>query len=340
MPDTKLSKAVIPMCYAWDMLSGARKEGLDMMWLAKSVGLDGEALIQQLGHITIDQYGQLMVVVRDQLQDEFIGFLNNTVPMKTFASGCYALAGCQNAVEAFQFSNRFMALFTDQVRWSWQIDESEACLYLHFKPTPEVNSRFSIHSLMLVPLRLLGWFIGESVPVSMASFQFENTSGVAADKFAFGKNILYGQEHNFIKFPAAIMQARINCNHQQVATLLHDTRGLFLFRQDLKPFSRCVRRLLIENRRQGWWPLSKIAQQLNMSEQNLWRKLKKEGSGYSEIRESLKCDWAKKLLEDVELSIAEVALELGFSEHSSFHKAFKRWSGQTPKDYRHTHGLR
>jgi AraC-like DNA-binding protein len=81
-------------------------------------------------------------------------------------------------------------------------------------------------------------------------------------------------------------------------------------------------------------PLSLVAQLLNRSEDTVRRHLKVEGSHFSEIKESVRRDRAVYHLQCLETPINQIAYMLGFSEPSSFNRAFKRWTGQTPGDYR------
>jgi AraC-like DNA-binding protein len=76
------------------------------------------------------------------------------------------------------------------------------------------------------------------------------------------------------------------------------------------------------------------ASAMGMSERSLRRRLEDEGSSYSQLVEEAKLDLARELLAARERPIKQVALELGFADVSSFHRAFKRWTGQTPAEFR------
>ena len=55
---------------------------------------------------------------------------------------------------------------------------------------------------------------------------------------------------------------------------------------------------------------------------------------FQTILDETRCDLAKRYLEEEALTLAEVAFLLGFAEPSAFHRAFKRWTGQTPLAFR------
>jgi AraC-like DNA-binding protein len=81
-----------------------------------------------------------------------------------------------------------------------------------------------------------------------------------------------------------------------------------------------------------------IARALHMSPRTLQRRLGNGGTSLREVVEAVRRDLAHRYLAERQIAIAEVAFLLGFSEASAFHRAFKRWSGTTPAEYRRALG--
>jgi len=82
---------------------------------------------------------------------------------------------------------------------------------------------------------------------------------------------------------------------------------------------------------------SEICEKLNMTPQTLRRRLKEANTSYQEIKDNIRKDASIYYLSKPELSIDEIALLMGFSEASSFHRAFKKWTSKTPSVYRREH---
>jgi AraC-like DNA-binding protein len=85
-----------------------------------------------------------------------------------------------------------------------------------------------------------------------------------------------------------------------------------------------------------------VARTLNVSVRTLQRKLVATGTTFREVSETVRGRLAQGYLTDPKVSIAEVAFLLGFSEQSSFNRAFRRWTGESPGRWRrgrafHTH---
>lgn len=91
---------------------------------------------------------------------------------------------------------------------------------------------------------------------------------------------------------------------------------------------------LLPNLHEGTLSADKVARALGMSRQTLYRRLKEEGVTFAEIHDALRHRMAVDFLTARKVSVNETAYLLGFSEASSFVRAFKRWTGQSPTAYR------
>ena len=80
--------------------------------------------------------------------------------------------------------------------------------------------------------------------------------------------------------------------------------------------------------------LERVAAQLGLSARTLQRKLHEQHTSHNELVDHLRHELAVRYLQEREMAIGEVAYLLGFSEPSSFHRAFKRWTGATPREFR------
>jgi AraC-like DNA-binding protein len=97
---------------------------------------------------------------------------------------------------------------------------------------------------------------------------------------------------------------------------------------------REVRRAIVEQLKGGAPSLERTAKQMAMSPRTLQRRLREHGVSYADLLDSTRAGAAKSYLSDRQISVAEVAYLLGFSEQSSFNHAFKRWTGQAPTEFR------
>lgn len=99
-----------------------------------------------------------------------------------------------------------------------------------------------------------------------------------------------------------------------------------------------VREAIEEELRGGDPRLESVARRLAMSPRTLQRRLKDHGVLFNDVLDAMRFQVAKAHLARRDTASREVAYLLGFAEQSSFNRAFKRWSGQTPAEFRRTTG--
>ncbi|MGI9202152.1 MAG: helix-turn-helix domain-containing protein [Woeseiaceae bacterium] len=154
----------------------------------------------------------------------------------------------------------------------------------------------------------------------------------------FGKNVEFAAERTAIHVESVDLDAPLTgsnaslafYNDQLATAILADLKKL-----DLR--ARVYARL-IEFLPAGDCNREKVAHSLNMSESAFQKKLKAEGTSYQEVLDETRNELAKHYLGKSGLSISEAAFLLGFTDSSNFSRAFKRWTGESPTDFRVNRG--
>ena len=102
---------------------------------------------------------------------------------------------------------------------------------------------------------------------------------------------------------------------------------------NVKEVSANVRRLLILSAGQ-FLNIKEVSEQLHITERTLRRRLSAEGADFRTLFDSIKNTLAQRYLDNTSLSVVEIAHLLGYCEATNFHRAFQRWNGITPNEYR------
>jgi AraC-like DNA-binding protein len=84
--------------------------------------------------------------------------------------------------------------------------------------------------------------------------------------------------------------------------------------------------------------IDQVARELGYSRQTLYRRLKAEGVTFEQLLEGVRQRLARRLLGKEGLSVKEVAYRLGFSDPAAFSRAFKRWTGRSPREFQAAKG--
>jgi AraC-like DNA-binding protein len=77
-----------------------------------------------------------------------------------------------------------------------------------------------------------------------------------------------------------------------------------------------------------------VAKKLALSTRTLARRLEDEGESFGSLLDDTRRRLALRHLDQNELSVEEIAFVLGFSQAPVFHRAFRRWTGKTPLEFR------
>ena len=105
-------------------------------------------------------------------------------------------------------------------------------------------------------------------------------------------------------------------------------------RSSVGVMSARVRRILVERLGQSVLTLDAVAKTLAVSRRTLTRRLAEEHESFRHILDNVRSDFARALLQDRSLSIADIGFFLQYSEPAAFHRSFRRWTGRTPQAFR------
>ncbi|MCP4287437.1 MAG: helix-turn-helix transcriptional regulator [Gammaproteobacteria bacterium] len=108
----------------------------------------------------------------------------------------------------------------------------------------------------------------------------------------------------------------------------------YLARFDRNAIAMRARAYLIDRLSSGDITEESLAKVLNLSLRSFQRRLKQEGTTYKELVADTRQELAMMYIKNSQLSFSEITFLLRFSEPSSFSRAFKRWMGESPSDYR------
>ena len=145
----------------------------------------------------------------------------------------------------------------------------------------------------------------------------------------------FSQPSNIIQIPGELARLSNAAGHSESYAVARDLcRGLL----DQVPVTSIsttdrVRRLLLSSPI-GSITATDVARAIFVTKRTLQRRLEREGTSYREITEKLHSELAARHLREPDLSIESVAVLLGYYDTAAFRKAFKRWYGQSPSDYR------
>jgi len=176
-----------------------------------------------------------------------------------------------------------------------------------------------------------------AVPVRPASVSFRHPRPASFDEHLrfFGCPVSFDAERDALDFDAGTLDADTRLGDEGLSRfLLGHLDDLRASAEDRSVEAR-VRDVVVDALASGVPSMADVARRLGMSERTLHRRLARRGGAYRALVERTRRDLAESLLHRHDYPLAEVAFLTGFSEQSAFHRAFKRWTDQTPAAFRH-----
>jgi AraC-like DNA-binding protein len=166
-------------------------------------------------------------------------------------------------------------------------------------------------------------------------FKHEEPPDTSEHTRIFGCPVRFGADVNAIVFDPALLALPLRSADPVLAEILAAADDEALARlPGTTSTADVVRRRLPELLTNGEATLAVTARAVGMSERSLQRRLRDDGVSYQKLLDDVRRELAEHYLARDDLSTADVAFLVGFSDPASFHRAFKRWTGVTPAQHR------
>jgi AraC-like DNA-binding protein len=156
----------------------------------------------------------------------------------------------------------------------------------------------------------------------------------------FGSRVQFGAERDSILFARRDVDVPLPIANRQIAGTLDAILARQLAELDRSNVAARTRAALLERLTSGEPPEEDIAKSLHMSRRTLQRKLADADLTYQRLVDDTRRDLALRYIEDPAKSVTEITFLLGFSGQSAFTRAFRRWTGASPTEYRAAHQKR
>jgi AraC-like DNA-binding protein len=247
---------------------------------------------------------------------------------------------CASLRDAIELGIRFLALQAPVFKLDFTVEQSMAIVTLK-EQVPLQKREFAVVNFLIEVAEIFRSLLimntrPDRYEVLHLYFDFPEP-----DYFTPYKDRLpqlhFNQAANQFRFPASLLNQPIHSSNPAVVQLAITQGESELARLGLmENWLDRVKALIVCS--QGKYPdLPMLASQLYLSERTLKRKLAELGLTFSEMLDEVRKRDACKLLEETNLTVDEVALRLGFQDRSNFTRAFRRWMGTPPSQYRLGH---
>lgn len=318
------------------LLHFASEKGIEMM--RSSNGLPEDLSSISISDIKLrpEEYLNLVRELVDETGNSRIG-LRVGASAKCAYIGVlgYLMMNCQTYGEAIHKYVEYQKIGNSVLTIETETTDSEAkCLWLSVREELLPIRQFIIEGSIAATLTEFVEITGKQLPLKQVGFDWPKPENSEEYDMFFETEVLFDQPVCFFSMESYHLKTPIKHSNSELQVLFENHARLSYQRiKENKPVSDEVMRILSKAivKNPG---LDEVASKMGFSGKTLQLKLKKEGNTFIDIRNKVRSEFAKRMLENENYNAAEIGYLLGFSEPSAFYRTFKRWTGLTPNEFR------
>ncbi len=242
--------------------------------------------------------------------------------------------------QAFENAQRYNRLLHDVAEFELADDGKTGCLSHYFRDDPK-GACIQAADFTLASAYAIGKVITEQpwVPVRVC-FQHDQPADLSAYKTVFPCELAFNCTRNRLEFDSIILDYPVvDCDPALNAVLTRHADQLLIKLPECQHLIEQVRTQVAACLRHGEPSIEHVANGLHMTPRTLQRRLKESNTSYKQLLDTMRKALAERYLRESNFGVSEVAYLLGYSEPSAFHRAFRRWYGESPARFRQTTAL-
>ncbi len=323
------------------MLLTLRAAGIDLPVVAKRLGIPPDMLLDRDARLPVARLMLPLWELAAELLDDPVVALRATqhISRESFDVFSYVVAASPTVGDAATRVIRYFRLITDGGAYS--LDREGQHVWWRFTPADAAAAacqQDTVFALAVVVKHLRLWTDPAFTPLEVR-IRHSELAGLLELEDYFRVPITLGADRNAFRFEASLLDRPSHLADAGLAELLDRYANEALAALPaLGLIGSQVRELLARGLQDGEVALDSVAKRLGMSERSLQRSLKDENTSLKQMVDELRQELATHYLRRPDLSISDVAYMLGFSEAAPFCRAFKRWTGRAPGEYRRQNG--
>ena len=330
----------VSVAYLQGLLDYLARQGIDCVELLERVQLSPHLLAQRDQRIAASTYLELLGLGVQRTGDEQLGLhLGEAVRPGYYGVLGYLIMSCATLADALHRQARYAALVGNlgqvdladepprpglepQVAHSWQ-------------PFLPQQQRQLSEETLAGWVTFGHWISGLDIPPTEVRFQHAASADTSEYQRIFRCPVLFDQADNALVFPKRLLATPLGQADAQVRLMLDAYADRLL--GEIQQGPSVLDRARLELSRQlpeVGADLQQIAARLALSPRTLQRRLREAGLSFNHLVDETRQQLVVHYLRDPALELAEIAFLVGFSEPGSLARAFRRWTGQSPGEYR------
>jgi AraC-like DNA-binding protein len=303
--------------------------------LLAALGIDEVALRDPDGRFPVERLYEAQDAAARVTGDDAFGLhLGERAPVGALEAIELAVRSSETVAEGLDKAVRFFALITDDTYLELGVDGDAA--RLAHRPAGDYDvprhGAEMVFSAIVTRARL---WTGRGLPLRRVRFAHGCPTSASEHARIFQAPVQFDAPVNDLTFDRSWLSTPLRTADGAVAVVLDRfTEPAAEASRKADAFTRRVRRAIVDGLEAGDLTVGGVAARVDTSPRTLQRKLGELGTSYQRVLDAVRCEVATTRITGSRVGVAELAAALGFSGTAALDRAFKRWTGLTPLEYR------
>lgn len=308
---------------------------VDIDGFLRSLGVDPGAVRAPDARLPIETYLLIQDQAAEYVSDPYFGLhMGEFAEAGSWSILGYMMMNCKTLGEAFEKSGRYSRLIGNliEARAEFKFNKIKAVFFT--PPHAPKMSRHCFEATFSSSVRMMRSLTGADISPLEVTFVYPEPASISEYERIFRCPVRFGQKNNSITMDIRVVNTPILMANPGLLEYFEKYARDFLAEMDRKDeHTRAVTKIILSNLDDEGLSINKVAREMAVSVRTLQKRLEEEGVVFSDLYRDIRQRLAQKYLRE-NYTVEQITYLLGFSEPSVFRKAFKKWSGVTPREYR------
>lgn len=308
--------------------------GLDPEPLFRKYKLDINAIHDPDGRIPAESFERILADVVEQTNDPFLGLREAEYFLPTHLGPLgFAWLASANLHEALTRLQRYSRVIKDKL--IIEVSEKQSIINVEISYAPSVMPIYHRDTADLsVLVKMCRFIYGNEWNPLQVHLAYPEPADISYYFSYFRCPVVFDATGNGLQIDKAIAQKRATGANEHLASLNDHAVARYLAHRSREDIVSRARVAILGLLSEGKTSEDSVAERLHLSTRQLNRKLKGEDTSFRDLLRECRQELAEQYIKDSTRSLTEISYLLGFSEPSSFSRAYRRWTGSSPTEAR------
>jgi AraC-like DNA-binding protein len=308
---------------------------VDVDAFLRSLGVEPSSVKAPDARVPVETYLLIQESAAEFVRDPYFGLhMGEFAEAGSWSILGYLMMNCQTLGQAVEKSGRYSRIIGNLIEARAELGFNKIKAVFFTPPHAPPMSRHCFDSTFASSVRMMRTLTGLPLNPLEVTFIYPEPGSRAEYERIFGCPIKFEQKHNSMTLDMSLVNTPIRLANPALLEHFERYAQDFLAQLERKDeTTRAVTKLILARLDDESLSIEKVAREMAVSVRTLQNQLQAEGVAFSDLLRDIRQRLAQQYLRQ-NYTVEQITYLLGFSEPSVFRKAFKKWSGVTPREYR------